>query len=419
MGENKSWVMRLRNVDYVCIIAINMCICLVLMVLKTQNQAIGDETVVQVPLEEELYNHRTQTVRRRLKRELEGDTFANTSTTSYATSSAAPSPVSAQECNEKKLLDDYAMSVDGRPRSNLAIVMPFVVKQTEKLIRIMKMWDQEGTFPCSLPLKEKVQSYDGRSKIDLIIYYNNLWNSNSGKAAKEEIMNTAQTLYSIRCFDELRFLEADLNEEEGADYRTTGYYGVNGPQRQFYKLFWMPELGRYDYFMLLEPDVWPIRAGWLDEVHRITEDEIPTSFTGSCKLENDQSPNTNVGINYWNAQQNFANTFWIKGSIHRGTEGLHWSFADHINGNALYKLHDPEFDAFMKENMRRWPVEDPNVQPQAFDVAIFYTIMSKEYRHKVRYYVYSEFLQNYHTTPVTKSSLSHRTVLVHADKPPA
>ncbi|EME31772.1 uncharacterized protein Gasu_11460 [Galdieria sulphuraria] len=89
----------------------------------------------------------------------------------------------------------------------------------------------------------------------------------------------------------------------------------------FYQIF--PTLeNKYLYFQILEPDVTPFRYNfaWLQEIVAMTQDH---------------------------------NDFWMKGSVSACPSGTAW-IDYHINGNALYKLGDRGFDAYLRRVKRRY-----------------------------------------------------------------
>lgn len=79
----------------------------------------------------------------------------------------------------------------------------------------------------------------------------------------------------------------------------------------------------YDYLFYMEPDAGPIRSNWLDRIYEEVE---------------------------------FVTDFWVKGSIYRGPTkpkdycyNLYSGCAEHMNGNSIYKLGDPDFNRFLNE----------------------------------------------------------------------
>ena len=94
----------------------------------------------------------------------------------------------------------------------------------------------------------------------------------------------------------------------------------DGPCAMFWELFSLPKLSAFDYMFVFEPDVMPLRAGWAQALHAL--------------LPSPAAP---------------VDDFWVRGSAPQ----CHGSYAQieergdqHINGNALYKLHDDAFAAF-------------------------------------------------------------------------
>jgi len=191
-----------------------------------------------------------------------------------------------------------------------------------------------------------------------------------------ELWSHVRSLPWLReCFSSIDFASALLSHNESY------YHGVKsgrGPSLQWLRIFKLAILEQMDYFILLEPDTVAIKDYWLDTVYQ---------------------------------QVAFAtDDFWIKGSINRIPS---WP-AFHINGNAIYKLHDEEFDQTVLEPVRHdietnYDLKIYNVfeETQKKNPALF-----KRIKHKI---VHSDFIQdhaslNKFSPEVLKDS---NTVLVH------
>jgi len=117
------------------------------------------------------------------------------------------------------------------------------------------------------------------------------------------------------CFSKIIFSSAGLTPEE-----TIYHYGnYRGPNNQWLKTFELPVMKDYDYWFLVEPDVIAMKDFWLD---RVFEEAV---FS--------------------------IDDFWMKGSTNR----IPWYGSWHMNGNAIYKLHDKEFKTVVLDEVAKRP----------------------------------------------------------------
>ena len=114
----------------------------------------------------------------------------------------------------------------------------------------------------------------------------------------------------------------------------------------------------------MEWDVKPVRPFWLDKVYDLT-------------LHDD---------------------FWMKGGRYRGRafdevikDSSSWGWVGHLNGNSLYKLHDPSFIAFLQLTMEREP---PSHFWKPFDIAMWRTLCDFPYS----WHFYQTFGDKFQTT---------------------
>lgn len=177
----------------------------------------------------------------------------------------------------------------------LAIVRPFTEDQIPKLMRSLDQWNDPWRFPC-----ERSGDFD---RPDLVFYANN-----------EQALVSARAVFQRNhswssCFQRVRWIEA--NVEPTVDVHP------DGTCFQFYSIFDDPRFRNYyQYFFLMEPDVHPIRAFWLDSIQR------------QIKLSAPQA------------------TFWIRGSTSK-CAGWYAANDFHINGNALYNLSSRQFRDYL------------------------------------------------------------------------
>jgi hypothetical protein len=130
--------------------------------------------------------------------------------------------------------------------------------------------------------------------------------------------------------------------------------------------------------MLLESDVVPIRDGWLQALYR-------------------------EAASY--------RTWWMKGSQFHGRY-LPDHVRVHINGNALYSLDDPGFDAIVARARASWSIR------MGYDNSVYRIIREdwtafRDFGHK---FVFADYVRNYHWTEYSLTDLLARapnTYLVH------
>eukprot|EP00981_Chlorochromonas_danica_P004028 scaffold768_cov174-Ochromonas_danica.AAC.1 len=217
-------------------------------------------------------------------------------------------------------------------------------------------WSEVGD-PC--PLTKMLPT----KTVDVLFWFNQDFRShNNAKFAAAFHRNVTRALRPIRqCFGEVIYGSAMLSEEEDRFPR--------GPTIQWYNLFLSPlqPLRKYAYVFRSEHDVYPIRGGWVDALL---------------------------------SEVTFRGDFFVKGSIHRGEKYKEIvsypssaSWITHINGNALYKANDPQFNSMIASCAS----EDQDVADEylaTFDVALWkkhvtsYTEtwpLFQSYAHKFQY----------------------------------
>lgn len=217
-------------------------------------------------------------------------------------------------------------------------------------------WSEVGD-PC--PRTKMLPS----KAVDVLFWFNKDFRSQSNaKFAAAFHKNVTRALSPIReCFGEVIYGSAMLSDEEDRFPR--------GPTIQWYNLFISPlrPLRKYAYVFRSEHDVYPIRSGWVDALL---------------------------------SEVTFRGDFFVKGSIHRGEKFADFvsypssaSWITHINGNALYKVNDPQFNSMMSSCAS----EDQNVADEylaTFDVALWKKYVTsyaetwpsfQNYAHKFQY----------------------------------
>lgn len=125
------------------------------------------------------------------------------------------------------------------------------------------------------------------------------------------------------------------------------------------------------YIFQMEPDTRPFKERWLEALHYSVI-----------------SPNE---------------PFWMKGSIYIGnqqTNGVYRHNYYHINGNAIYNVHDPNFQDFIffkqKEHLKKMDKLYGRMYAYDGNYALFITDpLEYEYTHKIRHkYIFSDIILN-------------------------
>lgn len=207
---------------------------------------------------------------------------------------------------------------------DIALVVPFIPRQAEKLERNIRLWALPNYFPC-----DPHSPY--HKHVDLVFQLTNDFEDFPDiKKRLEEALRLSDV---SSCFHAVRYLSMRLTKEQD-QYSATWFppwapaYSP-GPSTMFHSIFGMEYfVNHYSHFFMMEPDVRAIRPGWVDQMY------LEVFMDGS--------------------------DFWQKGSVRYYTpQGDH-----HLNGNAFYKLGDPQFNCFLQQAV------DAKF-PRAFDVSMF------------------------------------------------
>lgn len=253
----------------------------------------------------------------------------------------------------------------------LAVVVPFLITDGPKLENWMKNMDVMR--PCS--------EMCGPPTSDLVFYLNRNMNDHP-EFAKNMTRVFSQLKYTRKCFRTLRFLSANLTDWE--DFRQ----GLNhrGPRNMFWRAFKLLG-GSYDYYFQHEPDIEAIRPDWLD---KLINETLPVPF-------------------------------WIRGTIHkkrgdrlRKSPPEYWAHRMHLNGAALYNVHDRDFYRDFIGMVAAMPDEGP------FDFALEnFTKDEANWEYmmdRLDKFQYSDFIQNVINDNITREQVLERfpqTYLVH------
>lgn len=239
----------------------------------------------------------------------------------------------------------------------IVIVTPHIMENVPRLMESWRSWAKIGRA-CT-------PRYTG--KVDMVFYINGKPDDYDPAELLENRLKAESALLApiLDCFGSVKTVFAELTDEED------GY--PEGINHMFFKLFLDPRLTgifkSYTHMFWAEWDVSPLRPHWLD------------------KLREEAEPDD----------------FWMKGSPYKG-ESLdaqalipgNWDWIGHINGNALYKLHDPDFMTLMRLTTEREP---PSHFWKPFDVSMWRVVhempyswhIFQAYRDKFRF---TEFIIN-------------------------
>jgi hypothetical protein len=268
--------------------------------------------------------------------------------------------------------------------ASLVVVVPFTFKDAEKVVDGLHTWSRPGD-PCpavrmlsssSPKLKKRTESPGQHrstrtsSPVDVLFWFNRdlddaLSSTVDVAMVKKSFLQALEP--ASHCFGRVEFKSARLTDDDDA-------YPF-GPSNQWYDLFLSPErpLALYDYAFWCEHDVMPVQPGWVDSLLR--EVTFPSV------------------------------DFFVRGSLHRGRklddivlypDAASW--VKHINGNALYKVNDPEFTAMISQT--REANHGSMSFTSSFDTAMWiqhitsYASRWKKYQSYAHKFQYTELIQN-------------------------
>lgn len=183
----------------------------------------------------------------------------------------------------------------------LAVVVPFVEADLDRLEANVATW--LGAFPpCQ-------RAFPARSATDIVLYYHREFAN--APAVVTRLHALRRTVLRTRCFDKVLFAMANL--DGGLDTYPLG------ASLMFFRLLDLPLIAdNYAYLYYSEPDNQPCRPYWLDRVYALA---------------------AVTGPGWWQ----------IGASMRNGDPAAtHYPYADHINGNALYRVDSPAFMRFVE-----------------------------------------------------------------------
>ena len=197
------------------------------------------------------------------------------------------------------------------------------------------------------------------------------------------------------CFHSFRTLSSKLSEEENV-------YPV-GPCLQFHETFRRLRAMGFDHWLLYEPDVLPIRAGWgtrLLELTRQNQDCRDWWQLGSTPMHHNEVDRLEV----------------------EGTKGIDL----HLNGNAIYCLRSSDFDEYRYLVSQTYPangcyVKNIDDELAGYDHALYRFRMRQENREymqeKFRKFKDDAFIRNFGDQSFDRDefrAVSPQTMLVHS-----
>ena len=265
--------------------------------------------------------------------------------------------------------------------SRLAIIIPFTAKDLDRLETNIRHWSDPLIFPACMPSK-KYGNF-----IDIVFLFNRRLDLDT--AVLDRLKQLEQrTLGQIQqCIRNVRYVSASLTAEEDQ-------YPF-GPSNMFWNLFNTRQLlAQYHAFYWMEPDNYPCRARWIDRLYE--------------ELALDAE-------------------FWMKGSLLRDVSDTRnpdyetYTFREHLNGNALYRLSSSKFRDFMAKVQAEWR-QRPQDFVSSFDIAIERVLRNTsiipwvEYVNISHRFKLSGFIQNVYRARVNKTELCQQwpeTYFVH------
>jgi|GEM_PF-937954 len=251
------------------------------------------------------------------------------------------------------------------------------------------LWDKEGFLPYTATLEVKIPIVLILNGAPRIPYENRIY----------KVFNSTSRLKNY--FSGIQFHYCNLDKSVDTYYAAVPsdesmpeYGWKSGPNLQFFHA--LSALYSYGgYTLLLEPDVLPVRNGWLE----LADFEIE-----------------------------FSSTFWVKGSKYLGKTKLVNEIATHLNGVAIYYTGSDEFQTFLSDKWKPLLKEVVTERPfMAYDACLFYAkfhteimgrdLLSKEdIEHLESKFITTPFVQN-HTGKFEKVNQSGIPLKVLASNP--
>ena len=199
---------------------------------------------------------------------------------------------------------------------NVAIVVPFSRCQAlSRLHDTFEFWHKQP--PC-------IEAHAPNIHLSLILYYSD--DLDADPSIKRRVRALVMRLPAgvRRCFHGIHFLSARLPPNEDI-------YPL-GPCHQFYRAFPLLRKMRFSHWMLYEPDVIPIQAGWGDALLNLSRENV------NCQSW--------WQLGSWPMYRNKVDKLNIINNPGRDL---------HLNGNAVYCLLSPQFDEYRARVQMQYP----------------------------------------------------------------
>ena len=253
---------------------------------------------------------------------------------------------------------DEGVGVQAAASHQLVVVVPFVAEDVEHLVAGLHGWAALG--PACSP---RVNRTTGGVSLRFFHPKTASAYRATGTPLLDQLLKAAPELAAnvTRCFDSIETVFAALTPAQD------GYPA--GPSNMFFMLMLQLAaalLPAFTHMFWMEWDVRPVRPFWLDRLQAATHGEA----------------------------------FWMKGSRYRGRAfdevvktASAWSWVGHLNGNALYRLHDPDFHQLLRLIVEQEP---PSHWWKPFDVSIWKTLHDFPYS----WHLYQMHADRFQTTAV-------------------
>ena len=271
---------------------------------------------------------------------------------------------------------------------NVAVVIPFHRCQARsQLHKTFEFWHQNP--PCMNGPAPNVH-------LSLVFYYSEDLDVEPSIKRKVRALMWGLPKHTRRCFDDVHFLSARLSPMENI-------YPF-GPCHQFYNAFLLLRNMRFSHWLLYEPDVVPIQAGWGDALLNLSSQNV--NCTSWWQLGS------------WPMYKNKVDKLIVNNVSGKDL---------HLNGNAVYCLLSPEFDDYRYRVQITYP---PNgcAGPKEFtelggyDHALYrYRLLPENHlADKFYLFVNDEFIMNFGESSYDVSDVLRKhpsTMLVHGKYP--
>jgi hypothetical protein len=198
----------------------------------------------------------------------------------------------------------------------LAVVVPLIASQLPRLLESMKLWGTPDGLPCT-------SSPAVLDRPHLLFYFDRPLVEPEVSSAVQDIHRFTSDDMAVRialqtCFANVSFTSAGLSATATRNSRSfdvlRNLASTRGSNNQFWNAFVVHAAYRHMFYM--EPDTWPLKPNWLHRIDLLSRDQA----------------------------------FWMRGSLMRyqprlvvAPEPFRSAYMRHINGNAVYELHDPCF----------------------------------------------------------------------------